>query len=332
MIKNRILHVICAIFLIALLGGCFLLPREEEILAPPIMEPPEITYKTIPVVRKDIERSVRVTGYFVYAEQKSVQFRTASGRLDEIKVNYGDVVEAGALLAELVTNNTTLQITKQEIAVRKSELNFERKQLTGADRFELEMAQLDLSLTRLSLAQLVNELEASRLRSPIAGEIVYIANVSEGDYIDSYKTMFQVADRSRLYLSYSGSNLNEFRLGMKVAVRYEDEDYEGEVVMTPAQFPYDAPESQRRQILFEVDGIPETVQKGESARVVLILEQSQDILVIPRSQVQRYLGRLYVYILEEGIREERNIGTGIENATEVEVTEGLEEGELIVLR
>ncbi len=57
------------------------------------MEPPEISYRTIPVVRKDIEDSVRVTGYFVYAEQRSVQFRLASGRLREIFVSYGDIVE-----------------------------------------------------------------------------------------------------------------------------------------------------------------------------------------------------------------------------------------------
>jgi multidrug efflux pump subunit AcrA (membrane-fusion protein) len=41
---------------------------------------------------------------------------------------------------------------------------------------------------------------------------------------------------------------------------------------------------------------------------------------------------MYVYVLEDGIRSERNIDIGIENATEVEITEGLEEGELIVLR
>ncbi len=324
--------VIAVALLLSTLTGCFLLPKEEAILAPPIMEPPEITYKTIAVTRKDIEDSVRVTGYFVYARQKSVQFRSASGRLDAIYVSYGDVVEEGQLLASLVTNNTELRIRQQELRVRKLELGLERKQLTGADRFEIEMAKLDLELGKIQLEQLINELETSRLRAPMSGEIVYITNAAEGDYIDSYRTMFQIADRSKLYLSYAGSNLGEFRLGMKVVVAYEDAEYDGEVVMTPAQFPIDAPESQRRQVMFEVRGLPDTVKKGESARVVLILQKQENALVIPRSQVQRYLGRKYVYVLEDGVRTERNIDTGIENATEVEVTEGLEEGELIVLR
>lgn len=315
-----------------LLGGCFLLPKEEEILAPPIMEPPEISYKTIGVVRKDIEDAVRVTGYFVYAEQESVQFRTASGRLGSIDVEYGDIVEEGQILARLVTGNVELRIRQQEIQVRKLELSLDRKKLTGADRYELEIASLDLELAQIQLQQLINELETSLLRSPMDGEIVYITNASEGDYIDSYRTMFQVADRSKLYISYSGSNLSEFRLGMEVSVTYDDETYIGEVVMTPAQFPFDAPDSQKRQILFEVAGLPDDADKGDSARIELILQKSEDALVIPRSQVQRYMGRKYVYVLEDGVRVERNIETGIENATEAEVTEGLEEGELIVLR
>lgn len=326
------LRTIVVLPLAMLLGGCFLLPKEEEILAPPIMEPPEISYKTIGVVRKDIEDAVRVTGYFVYAEQESVQFRTASGRLGSIDVEYGDIVEEGQILARLVTGNVELRIRQQEIQVRKLELSLDRKKLTGADRYELEIASLDLELAQIQLQQLINELETSLLRSPMDGEIVYITNASEGDYIDSYRTMFQVADRSKLYISYSGSNLSEFRLGMEVSVTYDDETYIGEVVMTPAQFPFDAPDSQKRQILFEVAGLPDDADKGDSARIELILQKSEDALVIPRSQVQRYMGRKYVYVLEDGVRVERNIETGIENATEAEVTEGLEEGELIVLR
>lgn len=320
------------LILIVALGGCFLLPREEEILAPPIMQPPEISYKTIPVVKKTIENSVRVTAYFVYAEQKSVQFRASSGRLKSINVEYGEIVEKDQVVAELVRSNIELQIRKQEIQVRKQQLNLERKKLSGVDRFDLEIAELDMALADITLQELKLELEASLLRSPIYGEIVYITNSGPGDFIDSYKTVVQVADRSKLYLSYSGSNLSEFRLGMQVTVVFEDNEYAGEVIMTPAQFPFDAPESQKRQILFDLPRMPEEAEKGQSATVYLILEQQENALVIPRSQVQRYLGRKYVYILEDGVRVERNIDTGIENATEVEVTEGLEEGELVVLR
>ena len=312
--------------------GCFLLPKEEELLAPPVMAAPEITYRTVPVKRGTIEDNVRVTGYFVYAEQHSVSFKSMTGRLAGIDVGYGDIVREGDVVARLETGDLQLRIKRERILLRKSELNLERTRLMGADRFMIEMAELDYQLAQLSLDEQLANLERSLLRSPMDGEIVYIAAAFEGELIPSYKTMFQVADRSKLYLSYQGSNLQEFRLGMEVKVIFDKVDYAGEVVMTPAQFPYDAPDSQKRQILFEVASLPPEAEKGDSATVYLILEKNENTLIIPRSQVQHYMGRKYVYVLDEGIRAERNIETGIETATEVEVLKGLEEGELVVLR
>ena len=321
-----------AILSIFLCAGCFLLPKEEELLAPPIMEAPEISYRTVAVKKGAVENSVRVTGYFVYAEQHSVSFKSMTGRLKAIYVEYGDVVEEGRVLAELETDNLENLIMQQVLMVRKAELNRERLHIVGADKFSLEIADIDLELARLSLKDLRLNKERAQLRSPMDGEVVYISNVYEGDFINSYKTMFQVADRSKLYLSYQGNNLQEFRLGMHVKVIIDKVEYDGEVVMTPAQFPYDAPDSQKRQILFDIPVIPEDVEKGDTAVVYLILEKSDNTLIIPRSQVQHYMGRKYVYVLEEGIRAERNIETGIQNATEVEVVNGLAEGELVVLR
>lgn len=315
-----------------LLSGCFLLPKEEALLAPPIMEPPEITYRTTAVRRGEIEDSIRITGYFVYAEQYGLSFKSMSGRLKSIDVDYTQIVEKGQILAQLDTDNLRLTIKQEELQVRKAELLLEKLKLTGADKYELEISGIDLELAKLGLQQLRNDLERAQLRSPIRGEIVYIANVLEGDFVDSYKTIAQVADKSKLYLSYSGGQLQDFRLGMKVKIIFMKQEYAGEVVMTPAEFPYDAPDSVKRQVLFSIYEFPENARKGDSGLVYLILDKRDDTLIIPRSQVQHYMGRKYVYILEDGIRSERNIETGIQNATEIEVVRGLVEGELLVLR
>ncbi len=320
------------LLLTVILSGCFLLPREEALLAPPVMAAPEITYRTVGVKRATIEDSVRVTGYFVYADQYSVSFKSMTGRIASVDVEYGDIVEYGDVLARLETDNLETRIKQREIQFRKAELNLQRKKLLEVDRYELEIADLDLQLAQLSLDEQRGNLEKSLLRSPMDGEVIYIATVYEGDFVPSYKTMFQVADRSKLYLSYQGSNLQEFRLGMTVSVIIDKVEHDGKVVMTPAEFPYDAPDSQKRQILFDISVLPPEVEKGDSATVYLILERSENTLIIPRSQVQHYMGRKYVYVLEDGIRAERNIETGIETATEVEVLKGLEAGELVVLR
>ncbi|MBT3271854.1 MAG: efflux RND transporter periplasmic adaptor subunit, partial [Spirochaetales bacterium] len=116
-------HLMPTAMIIILLSGCFLLPREEELLAPPIMEAPEISYRTVLVKRGDVEDAVRVTGYFVYAEQYSVSFKSMTGRLSSIDVKYGDIVSKGTVLARLETDNLETRIRQLEIQLRKSELS-----------------------------------------------------------------------------------------------------------------------------------------------------------------------------------------------------------------
>jgi hypothetical protein len=43
------------------------------------------------------------------------------------------------------------------------------------------------------------------------------------------------------------------------------------------------------------------------------------------------MGRKFVYVMSDGLREERSIETGIQTAAEVEVLAGLEEGETLVV-
>ena len=330
--RRIISGLIGGILLSILISGCFLLPREEEVLAPPLVMPQEITYRTMEVQRMPIVDKLSVIGYFVYVEQEPLYFRYSSGRLKDIYVNYGDEVAKGTLLAELDTGNLEMQIAQQLIRIRKTELSYERMKIRGADKYELELSQLDVELARLALQQLYIERENARLYAPMDGEIVYIARVDPGNYVDAFRTIIQVADPSNLMISYNGSNLSEFRAGMEVNIRTMRQDFTGTIAVTPMDFPLDTPEEQRRQVFIEVDGDVSEIPKGSSATVELIRAMRDDTLVIPRNQVQFYMGRKFVYVLEDGIRSERNIETGIETATEVEVLKGLSEGETIVLR
>jgi RND family efflux transporter MFP subunit len=309
------------------------LPKEEEVLAPPLIQPQEISYRTLDVKRGEIVDRLSVIGYFVYVDQEPLYFKHRSGRLKDIYVSYGDEVSKGTLLAELDTGNLDLDIQQQQIRLRQRELSYERMKLRGADRYELEMAQLDIDLANLGLQQLQQEKLSARLYAPMDGEIVYIARVDPGNYVDAFRTVIQIADPTKLMISYNGSNLSEFRAGMPVNIRALREEYSGKVAVTPMDFPLDTPEEQRRQVLIEVNGLGAgNVSKGSSATIELIRARREDTIVIPRNQVQFYMGRKFVYVLEDGIRAERNIETGIETSTEVEVLKGLEEGDILVLR
>lgn len=46
-------------------SGCNLFPKEEEVLAPPLMEPPEISYETKEVKKGTIEKSINAVPLYL---------------------------------------------------------------------------------------------------------------------------------------------------------------------------------------------------------------------------------------------------------------------------
>ena len=327
---RRLLPLILAPF--SLLTGCFLLPREEEMLAPPLMEPPEITYEWYEVKRATIIDDFRVSGNFVYAKQENVYFRQRGGRLLKIYVSYADRVKPGQLLAELDTDSLKFQVAMQEITLQKYRLMAERTSLTNQDKFQQQLANLDVRQAELTLENYRTELAKAQLFSPMDGVVVYLGRFAEGDPVDSYTTVARIADPRVIELSYKGIKATDFSFGMKVDVTYEGAEYLGTVVQTPGTAPFDVPESERSQIVVRVSGLPADVQAGDSATIRVVMQRRDDVIVIPRNLVQTYQGSDFVNVLDNNIKKQQPVEKGIVSATEAEIVKGLKEGDKVIVR
>ncbi|MCL2201757.1 MAG: hypothetical protein FWB75_07305, partial [Oscillospiraceae bacterium] len=68
-----------------------------------------------------------------------------------------------------------------------------------------------------------------------------------------------------------------------------------------------------------------------SGRVHIPLDEVSDALFIPASAVRRYGERTFVYVLNDGLREVRDVQAGLEADGIVEIVHGLSEGEHVIL-
>lgn len=332
----QVTAILLTTMIITQLSGCYFFPMEEEVLAPPIKEPDKVTYETIEAQKGTIEKTIRCTGAFVSVSQKDLFYKDRGGRLKETYVNLGDDVKKGDLIAELETDTILNDIQLQEIALKRAQIVYDnakiRIEIEGGSKTELEMAQLDLDANQIKLSSLKKELERTRLVSQIDGKVVYLTDIKLGEYINAHQTVARVADPTQLQLRYSGDKVSDFRLGMNASININDNEYTGEVVMTPSDMPVDADEVTKKSIQFKVEKLPEDVTIGSSASISLILEKHEDVIVLPKQVVNNFVGRKFVNVLKNDIREERDIELGIQSDTEVEVVKGLEIGELIIIR
>lgn len=370
-------------FLPVMITGCSLFPKEEDALAPPLVEPEEITYKTEEARIGYIEDSVQRSAYFVPVMQKNLYFRYRSGRINTIHVSPGDMVNAGDVVAELLTDGLEREIQFQEITVdscKKACLYAEQlaeieiksaedklksisakldNMLRNASAYAaneieniqneklnqeillaklnlnhsntIEMKKNDLLAAELKLSQLNEELEQSKLISPLSGVVTFVANVNEGDSVDSYKTIVTVADPKDLRLEYSGGSASDYKLGMEVDVIIKDVHYPGEVVLTAASVPYEEMEKYKDTVHIKMDKIPDGIKKGDRADIKIIRNFSENAVIIPKRALRTYIGKSVVYILKDGLRMERYVEKGVESVSDVEITQGLEAGELVIV-
>jgi len=153
--SNKMVLIAMLLVLCMTLSGCFMLPQEEEILAPPLIEPKEVAYETVQVGKGDIQVMEQVTGYFTSIVRERAFF-TSSGRLSAVHVHNGKAVEAGDILMELDNENLEKQIRDQKIVIEKKMLQIQ--QLSESDSVAVLNAQFDLQAAQNKL----NDLYAQR--------------------------------------------------------------------------------------------------------------------------------------------------------------------------
>lgn len=331
--SKRFIPVMLLVLSILLLTGCELFPAEESLLAPPLMEPVEVSYSTVKAKRGDIVKTIQGSGTFVSIDSKFFFFEARGGRLKEILVRQGDDIKKGDLLVELYTDDIEMEIERQELNLKKVQINYNQLKAANASSYDLNKASIDIQLAKLNLNNLKKQKELTQLISDVDGVVTYVdTRLQPGDMIGAFQKIIRVANPQKLYLAYSGSNTSNFAMNAEVDVKIDKASYKGRVISTPSSVPHDGDEALKDIVAIEVMDLPEDVAMGQTAQISLILERSEDTIIVPKQAVRNYMGRKYVNILENGLNNERDVEVGVETATEAEIIKGVEEGEEIILR
>jgi hypothetical protein len=67
------------------------------------------------------------------------------------------------------------------------------------------------------------------------------------------------------------------------------------------------------------------------ARVTIMLDEAVDVLYLPSRVISKANARVFVYMLEDGVRTIRDIEIGLEGNNRTEITSGLSEGEAVIM-
>ncbi|HLG16980.1 MAG TPA: efflux RND transporter periplasmic adaptor subunit [Blastocatellia bacterium] len=239
------------------------------------------------------------------------------------------LIDLGAVAkAEYEKRNAEYKNALASINSEKAELeNVEEK----IHRFGLTDADLERLKARTH-ADHHREASHSTLRAPFGG-IVIKSEIAEGEAVDTEREMFTVADISTVWVQADvyEKDIALIRQGQEVQVRLDS--YPGEVFRGKITYVSDFldPKTRTAKVRCEVPNPGSRLKLEMFARIDIPTSTGRDAVMIPSSAIQHIEDKPVVFIKTgDGQFQKREVQLGAESDGWVEVTSGLNAGEVVV--
>ena len=224
-----------------------------------------------------------------------------------------------------------LQVTISEAEYRsaKEKLTLLRKGARQEDRDAL-LAQIRQAEAALRLAQI--HLKNTTIRAPISG-IISKRFLDEGAFVSTTAPIVRIVamDRVKALVQVVESDLAQLRVGAKADIHvdaYQEQVFRGEVSSIS---PTVDPETRMADVEIEVENIDHRLKPGMFARVNLVVQRRDGVLLLVKDSLIRERGHTRVFVHENGRALLREISLGLEGEKYVEVLRGLREGEEVIV-
>lgn len=261
------------------------------------------------------------------------------GKVVHIHFQSGQSVEAGELLIELDTASEEAELARLEAARGLARIQHKRAEelvttsyvsKSNYDETKALLAQANASV--LSQKTLIGK---NKIRAPFSGKLG-IRRVDVGQYLPAGTPMVPLQTLSPLYADFSLPERYLARLapGQTIDIyvqAYPDQRFEGVVSALNPGIDRDTRNIKLRATLSNQEGL---LRPGMFARVVIRLGDKKETLTLPDSAItfNTYGDSVFVVIDKEGSHtvERRQVKTGQTREGRVEITDGLEAGQMVV--
>ncbi len=294
-----------------------------------------ITFDTLRVHK--LAKEITLTGQVAfdqnYAEAISARVR---GRIEKLAVrNIGDYITKGQLIYEIYSED--LNIAQQEYIIASQSENIAPPGNSSPHQFS-DAAKNKLLLYGLTPTQIIQLKSTNQVIQSIpfyAGRDGFVSEISvaEGNYVDEGTTLFRLASLSSLwveaqvYLPY----LSYLKIGTKADFSIPsagDKLFSGKVIFIDPQV-----QSPDRYVLarFQIANPSLQIKPGMLASITLQTAQRNSLALPVDAIIQDSQGANVWVLNSDGVFENKMVTVGMQNSRQIEIIDGLIEGDVVVI-
>lgn len=351
--------LICGVVLVLLTGGC---SREKPTDATTQEATDQvITISTKPVTTREVKRTVEMVGTLGGWEEVTIS-NEASGIIQQVLVDLGDKVKKGQRLVLLDPREANLTLAQAEANLqaakkaltqaqaewRDADINLKRIKELHSEGI-IATSQLDVAQTRFDAIEaqghareadidrhhaLVDfarkRLGDTEVLAPITGEVRQRL-VSTGEAVKEKTPLFQLVITDPL--KFQGTVPERFAPDIKMeqpvdlqVEAFAERMFPGRVLrVSPAV------DAQTRSLSLEIK-VPNTqgmLKPGFFAKGQILTGVDPRAVFAPEEAVYTFVGITKAFVVQDGAVQERHVKTGARAEGWVEITEGLQTGEIV---
>ena len=285
-----------------------------DIIATPVMENIE---KAIENKEKELEKLTITYNYQKASLENDVAI--VKQELD----NAYDILETLEYLSPEYTE-ACKKVAEYDEQCQRIEIQLRQLQET----YELELPYYEKQLKRLR-----KESNGNMIRAPFDGTIVALADTEYGEFIDTEKYYVAVGDTSVDYARCEKISTTVLSKYKKVLFWKDGMEYETTYI--PMDYSYymeTQNNSEGAYSEFEIIDPNGEVSSGDYGKLKVIMEENQNVLLAPENTIQSTGRDYYVYKDVNGVHERVAVKIGNNDGINVEILEGLEEGDIVYVQ
>lgn len=259
----------------------------------------------------------------------------SSGKLTAVQFVLGSKVSEGAVIAQIDSRGLQLSLEAAQLARDKASKDLKRYTvlLEGEATTEVTLQDAKLSYDNASnqIEQIQKQMTDNKIKAPVSGQVVSKTKEA-GEYVNAGTILGHIVDVSRLKVDVMVGELDAYTLkaGQQVKVKtdiYPEVVFTGKINFVSNQ----GDATHNYQVEIELQNRNDRPLKaGTFVYADFSRESHQRLMMIPRSSLVESLKNPYVYAIEDGKAVIKKIKVGREIGDNLEVLEGLGEGETIV--
>ena len=286
------------------------------------------------VERRSIADYLETNGALEAENEVDVVART-SGPITELNVEEGDFVERGQVLARIDEREARAQLEIAKVNLEETRVAFERAKISrendiiSDEAFDQAQARYESAQAQIASQEL--ELSYTVIEAPFDGLIIERA-IKFAEFVNNGTRLFRLSDFDPLLcpIQVPEKDLGKVRKGQSAYLTVEafpDERFAARVLRVN---PVVDRATGTVKVTLEVNGRGR-LRPGMFGSVYVELDVRENTLVIPRAAlVLESLGDV-VYVLADGQAARAEVRLGYEEADSVEVLEGLEAGQRVLV-